>query len=110
MERSRIKSYISYRQIIVLEAKTLSYSRKLRQSESESSYIYIETAFRKIFPPLYTKFKVIVDGKGYEVQIDSHWRIWANRFWAKLPSFKKGDTIVISKNESNSFKITVNKK
>lgn len=83
------------------------YRRRLRQSEAERYFIYIEKAVREMFPKPRNRFDVIVKGNPFDVEIDDNWRIWANYFWDILPSFKEGDIIIIEKNGDDSFTITI---
>ncbi len=85
------------------------YKRKLKQSESERYYIYISEESSDMFPPQGKKFDVTVGNKRFEVRIDKYRRIWANYFWQLFPSFKQGDTVVITKNKDGSYNVDVEK-
>jgi predicted transposase YbfD/YdcC len=88
----------------------MKYTRKLRQSEVERYFIYISSSGRSMFPKQHEQFKVMVNGKSFNVEIDSHWRIWANYFWRLLPSFKEDNTLIMEKNPDSSFNISVEPK
>jgi hypothetical protein len=83
------------------------YKRKLRQSEAERHFIYVEKAHRDLFPNRHVQFNVMVGKNLFNVEIDSLWRIWANYLWNKLPSFGEGDIVEMEKNVDTSFKISV---
>ncbi len=84
------------------------YKRKLRQSEAERYFIYVEASVRKMFPKPLVKFSVLVNGKSFDARIDARWRIWANYFWNSLSSFKEGDMVTIEKTANRAFTVSVN--
>lgn len=81
----------------------MSYVRKLKLSEVERRFIYIEAKYREMFPPPKYPFKLIVDNEEFEVCLDSYGRVWGAPFWDKLSNVKIGDKIVITMNEDGSY-------
>lgn len=58
-----------------------------------------------MFPQPKEPFTAIVKGKPFTVAIDTNYRIWINIFWEKLPTFKEGDTVTITKNANGTYKV-----
>jgi hypothetical protein len=83
------------------------YKRRLRQSEAERYFIYVEASSRDMFPKQHVRFNLMFKGKPFDVEIDDSWRIWVNYLWDKLPSFKECDIIIFEQNKDGSFNISV---
>jgi len=85
------------------------YKRKLTYCEAKRHYVYIEKKKRDLFPSTDHDFDVVVNNMKLPVKVDKQNRIWAALFWDKLPHFRKGDTIIFSKNADGSFNVRIEK-
>jgi len=58
----------------------MKYSHVIRHSEAERSFIYVNLAWRSMFPKINEEFILEFKGKEFEVEMDNLYRIWLGRF------------------------------
>ena len=83
----------------------IEYTRTIGISESRRRYIHVEKVVReKMFPAPAVKFKGLVDGESFNLELDKVGRIWSSQLGIKF-KFTTGDIFCIKKLSNRLYSI-----